>query len=153
MTVRTDPVPEADTLYLGKDGKIHMAEVKNTTNALRQKLNENPKQLERLQEWVGQDPGNRRIRLVVETEAGWTDVFAKGRREKEAVLQRLIDQEVPISIGSRDLSVEQMRELWEAVKRKFTQMQADGTWNGWTDFYNQMSTLAEAESFLGVSLK
>ncbi|HAZ43758.1 MAG TPA: hypothetical protein DDW76_27695 [Cyanobacteria bacterium UBA11369] len=80
-------------------------------------------------------------------------MFAKRKGEKEAVLQGLIDRQVPISIGSRDLSVEQMRELWEAVKRKFTQMQADGTWNGWPDFYNQMSTLAKAESFLGVSLK
>jgi hypothetical protein len=153
VTVRTDPVPEADALYLGQDGKIHMAEVKNTTNALRQKLNENPEQLKRLQEWLDKDPGNRRIRLVVETEAGWTNVFAARKRGDLAVLEELFTQGVPLSIGSYDLSVEQMRELWEAVRRKSAQMEADGTWQGWKNFYNQIPTLADAERFLGVSLK
>ncbi len=53
--------PEADVLYLGHNGKVHIVEVKNTTNALRQNLSDNPEQLERLQDWLGQYPGNRII--------------------------------------------------------------------------------------------
>jgi hypothetical protein len=38
QTINTDKVPEADALYLGADGKIHLDEVKNTATALRNKL-------------------------------------------------------------------------------------------------------------------
>lgn len=47
--VKVDPIYEADVLYLGTDGLIHLDEVKNTANALRNKLSKKPKQIKRMQ--------------------------------------------------------------------------------------------------------
>jgi hypothetical protein len=153
MKVKTDPVPDADVLYLGQNGIVHIDEVKNTANALRQKLNQSPKQLERLQDWLAGDPNKRAIRIVIENETGWTDIFAIRRGEENSVLQRLLNQGVPLSIGSYNLTIEKMGNLKDAIAKKYEKMQLEGTWKGWKDFYNQMSTPANAEKFLGVSLK
>jgi hypothetical protein len=149
--VKIDPVPEADTLYLGQEGIIHLDEVKNTTSALRQKLLKTPDQLQRMKDWrnLGSD---RQIKVVIETESGWTELFA-ARPGETAALRTLIDEKVPLTIGSYNLSVAQMDELWQAVARKFKDMSKQGTWSNWNDFYSHMATLKDAETFLGISLK
>ena len=146
------PVPDADVLYKGTDGITHIEEVKNTASALRQKLDESPKQLSRLQDWRKADPNNRTIRIVIETEAGWTEIFAV-KKNQPAVLTKLIENNVPLSVGSYDFSIEQMKIFPDAIASKAQQMKQNGTWNGWKDFYNQMSTPAKAEEFLGISLR
>jgi hypothetical protein len=150
QTVKIDPVSEADVLYLGTDGKVHLDEVKNTASALRDKLSDSG-QFQRLEEWKAQDPQGREIGLSIENERGWTEVFAQ-RGEEASILERLIDAEVPLSIGSKKLSPEQMQKLLNEVRKQYVKMKADGSWKGWKDFYNEMSTLSDAERFLGVLL-
>jgi hypothetical protein len=150
--VTIDPVPEADTLYLGKDGIIHLDEIKNTGNALRQKLQKTPDQLQRMNRWRHESRADREIRVVIETESRWTEIFAPNGGNKSA-LETLIDQEVPLTIGSYNLSVAQMDKLFKAVGKKFTDMKEQGTFSNWKKFYEEMSTLKDAETFLGISLK
>jgi hypothetical protein len=151
QTVKIDPVPEADVLYLGTDGKIHLDEVKNTAHALREKLSGDSEQFKKLREWKAQDSQGREISFSIENEQGWIEVFAQ-KGEEVPVLEQLKNTGVSLSIGSRKLSPEQMQKLWDAVKNQHTQMRNDGSWKGWKDFYNQISTLSDAERFLGVSL-
>jgi hypothetical protein len=151
VKVEIDPVPDADTLYLGKDGIIHLNEVKNTGNALRQKLQETPDQLRRMKEWRGKSGGDREIRVVIETESRWTQIFGADPGQK-AALRTLIDEEVPLTIGSHNFSVAQMDKLWDAVLAKSKDMSKQRTFSNWNDFYNQMPTLKDAETFLGISL-
>ena len=68
--VKIDPVHEADILYLGTDGLIHLHEVKNTARALRNKLKKKPKQFERMLRWRKEKPDKREIRMVIGTQAG-----------------------------------------------------------------------------------
>jgi hypothetical protein len=150
QTVKTDPVPEADVLYLGTDGKIHLDEVKNTANALRDKVADSD-QLKRLLEWRAEDPQNRAINFAIESENKWTDLFAPNNGQG-AVLQQLEAQNIPLTIGSKKLSPEKIGELWDATLAKSKQMQTDGTWKGWKNFYSYMDTLSNTEKFLGISL-
>jgi hypothetical protein len=71
---------------------------------------------------------------------------------QQAVLQQLEAQNIPLSIGSRRLSPEKMGALWDTTLAKSKQMQTDGTWKGWKDFYSHMDTLSNTEKFLGISL-
>jgi hypothetical protein len=150
QSIKTDPVPEADVLYLGTDGKIHLDEVKNTAGALRDKVADS-EQLKRLLEWRKADPQNRSINFAVESENKWTELFAPNNGQ-QAVLQQLQAQNIPLSIGSRKLNPEKIGELWDATLTKSQQMQANGTWKGWKDFYGRMDTLSNTEKFLGISL-
>ena len=102
-------------------------------------------------QWREADPDNRAIRIAIETERRWTNIFSPG--ENGTVLEQLIRENVPLSIGSYDLSVEQMKTLKKAVEDKYELMDESGTFTNWRNFYDQMSTLADAETFLGVSLK
>ncbi|BAZ10773.1 hypothetical protein NIES4071_25970 [Calothrix sp. NIES-4071] len=149
--VKIDPVSEADALYLGQDGIIHIDEVKNTTNALRQKLLKTPEQLERIREWRDLALGNREIGVIIETESGWTDLFA-ARRGETAALRTLIDEEVPLTIASHRFSVSQMEDLWKAVEIKSEELKKQGNSHNWNDFFSQMQTIKDAETFLGFSI-
>ncbi len=46
-----------------------------------------------------------------------------------------------------------MDDLWNAVVRKYKKLRIQGIWSNWNNFYSQMSTLQEAETFLEISLK
>ncbi len=148
--VKINPVSEADTLYIDNNGIIHIDEVKNTANALRDKLLKTPEQLERMKDWCNLDSVNREIGVVIETENGWTSLFA-ARPGETAVLRTLIDERVPLTIASYNISVFQMEQLWNAVARKSKQLKKQGDWSNWNDFYNKMSTILDAETFLGIS--
>ena len=45
-----------------------------------------------------------------------------------------------------------MDELLEAKEEKVIEMVKQGTWSTWSDFYRQMSTLADTQRFLGITL-
>jgi hypothetical protein len=154
QTVKTDPVPEADALYLGADGKIHLDEVKNTATALRNKLQESPDQLDRLLKWKKASGENREISIAIESEAKWTEIFAPIKHDpgNRTVINLLIEKKVPISIGSQDLNVEQMSKLAQEVINKSKEMKVPGSIS-WKDFYGRMQTIEDAEKFLGVVLK
>jgi hypothetical protein len=110
QTIKTDPVPEADALYLGTDGKIHLDEVKNTAGALRQKMSGDSDQFKRLMDWKAKDPQGREISLAIENEQGWTELFAV-KNGKAAVLDQLRKENVPLTIGSKTLTPDKIDEL------------------------------------------
>ncbi len=116
-TVKIDPVHEADALYLGTDGLIHLHEVKNTANALRQKLKKHPKQLQNMLDWREEKPDQREIRIVIGTEAGWTQIFAP-LNERESALDILINNNISLTIGEHHLTVAMMERLWYGTIRK-----------------------------------
>jgi hypothetical protein len=145
------PVHEADVLYLGTDGLIHLHEVKNTAKALRNKLRKHPKQLDNMLDWREKELDKREIRMVIATEAGWTQVFAV-RDNERAVLKILMDKNVPLTIGECNLSVAKMKELWYAALQKIRTLKKQRAWSGFNQFYRHIYTLLDAENFLGVSL-
>jgi len=150
-TIEIDPVHEADALYLGTDGLIHLHEVKNTATALRNKLKKKPKQLERMLKWRKEEPYKREIRIVIGTEAGWTEVLTI-RHSEPAAFVILKDNDVPLTIGEFNLTLAQMNELWDAIEKKIIVLRKQRAWSGFNAFYRQMPTLLDAERFLGVSL-
>ena len=150
-TIEIDPVHEADILYLGTDGLIHLHEVKNTATALRNKLKKKHQQFERMLRWRRLGPSQREIRIVIGTEVGWTEVLAT-RRQEPTALVILKDHQVPLTIGEFNLTLAQMNELLDAIERKKIELKKQRAWSGFNDFYRQMPTLLDAEHFLGVSL-
>jgi hypothetical protein len=150
-TIKIDPVHEADALYLGTDGLIHLHEVKNTATALRNKLQKKPKQLENMLDWRDQEPDKREIRMVIGTEVGWTQLLAMHPGEL-AALVILKDHEVSITISKYHLTLASMNELWNATVKKTRTLRQQRAWPGFNEFYRQMPTLPDAERFLGVSL-
>lgn len=150
-TIEIDPIHEADALYLGTDGRIHLHEVKNTANALRNKLRKHPKQFQNMLDWREDEPDKREIRIIIATEAGWTQIFA-ARQEKLAVLEILNNHDVGLTIGEYNLTLDQMNELWNATVKKIRTLRKQKAWSGAGQFYRQMPTLLDAEHFLGVSL-
>ena len=94
----------------------------------------------------------REIRIVVATERAWTNLFIVRSESEESALKILVDEDVPLTIGSYDLSVAKMDELLEAKEEKVIEMVKQGTWSTWSDFYRQMSTLADTQRFLGITL-
>ena len=150
-TLKIDPVHEADALYFGTDGLIHLHEIKNTANALRQKLKKHPEQLERMLRWRNSQPDKREIRMVIGTEAGWTQILA-ARQGEPAALRILKDNYIPLTIGECNLTLAKMNELWNATAKKIKILDRQRAWPGFKKFYGQMPTLLDAEHFLGVSL-
>ncbi len=150
-TIEIDPVHEADALYLGTDGIIHLHEVKNTARALCNKLKKKPKQFERMLRWRKLDPSQREIRIIIGTEVGWTQLLAI-RPGEPAALVILKDHQVSITISKYNLTLASMNELWKATVKKTKTLKKQGVWSGFNDFYRQMPTLLDAEPFLGVSL-
>ncbi|MGB0384191.1 MAG: hypothetical protein ACPGWR_05135 [Ardenticatenaceae bacterium] len=117
-TVKIDPVHEADALYLGTDGLIHLHEVKNTTTALRNKLKKKRKQLDNMLDWREKELDQREIRIVIATEAGWTQLFSHSRHERQPVLRTLTKAKIPLTISTHDFTVAQMQKLWDATMSK-----------------------------------
>lgn len=149
--IEIDPVHEADALYLGTDGRIHLHEVKNTASALRNKLRKHPKQLGRLLKWRQVAPDAREIRMVIGTEVGWTQIFAARKGEK-SVLQILTNSRVPLTIGEHHLTLAAMNMLWRATVKKIRVLRKQNADFSFSEFYHQMPTLPDAEKFLGVAL-
>jgi hypothetical protein len=148
-TVKIDPMSELDVLYLGNDAKIHADEVKNTTNAFRDKLGETPAQMANMGAWRAADPGGRTISVVIHSEAGWTDLFRPGKGlNPEAPMEQLIKAGVPLQIAGREWSPAKMQEIWDTVLAKGSV----GPKKPGPDFFKTISTLEDAQKVLGISL-
>lgn len=152
VKVNPAPVPDADVLYLSKDGIVNIIEVKNTANALRQKLIQKPQQLENLSDWV-QEGSNRAARIAIEQEKRWTDIFSPIElgEEQVPVLEALIQANVSLSIGSRNLDITKMKELRKVAQEKYDELVKSRQITP-KQFFNRISTIQKAEQFLGISL-
>ncbi|MGB0383543.1 MAG: hypothetical protein ACPGWR_01855 [Ardenticatenaceae bacterium] len=145
--VKIDPVHEADALYLGTDGLIHLHEVKNTATALRNKLQKKPAQLENMLDWRDQEPDKREITMVIGTEAGWTQLFAKPKGYRESTLEILSNNEISLMIGEYHLTVEQMQKLWYGMVNKAQEL---SMYPPRKEFFDLISTLDRARK-VGIS--
>ena len=114
--VTIEDVNQVDLLYLGTDGKLHMDEVKHTAKALRDKLDETPRQLENLGRWRAKDPGNRVVRVAIDTDERWTELFPTG------AMKTMSKAGVPLDIAGRSWSPAKMDEIWAATEAKARQM-------------------------------
>ena len=146
-TIKIDPVDEADVVWLGSDGVVHLDEVKNTANALTGKLAKNPDYFKKMLEWrdAGGADGPRKVSVTIESESGWTDVFGR-----TAAMRRLIDAGLPLHIAGRTWPPDKLREIWTATEAK---AKALGMWPPGKDFFDKMATLDDAEKFLGITLR
>ncbi len=143
--VTIDPVSEADALYAGTDGRVHLDEVKNTTNALRSKLEKQPQQIERLATWRDAEPG-REVEVAIESQEQWTDLF-RPIPKYGAPLRAMIKNRVPLRIGQYKLTPAKMEELWAKTEAK---AKALNMYPPLQDFFDNMRTLEDAEKFLGI---
>ncbi|NYH43973.1 hypothetical protein HNR22_003700 [Micromonospora jinlongensis] len=115
--VDTGRIPEADLVYQTADGNVHVVEVKATAQTVANKFRSDPAQLERMLDWRDGAPG-REVSVRVGTDEGWTGLFSRaGNDPPQMAIERLADQNVPITIGGRTLSGEQLTALHQAVER------------------------------------
>ncbi|WP_330464734.1 hypothetical protein [Micromonospora zamorensis] len=115
--VDTGRIPEADLVYQTADGNVHVVEVKAAAQTVANKFRSDPAQLERMLDWRDGAPG-REVSIRVGTDEGWTGLFSRaGNNPPQMAIERLADQNVPITIGGRTLSGEQLAALHQAVER------------------------------------
>ncbi|WP_328849100.1 hypothetical protein [Micromonospora zamorensis] len=115
--VDTGRIPEADLVYQTADGNVHVVEVKAAAQTVANKFRSDPAQLERMLDWRDAAPG-REVSIRVGTDEGWTGLFSRaGNNPPQMAIERLADQNVPITIGGRTLSGEQLAALHQAVER------------------------------------
>ncbi|MCG5469364.1 hypothetical protein LADH09A_003272, partial [Micromonospora sp. LAH09] len=115
--VDTGRIPEADLVYQTADGNVHVVEVKAAAQTVANKFKSHPAQLERMLEWRAAAPG-REVSVRVGTDEGWTGLFSKTSNDPpQLAIERLAAQNVPITIGGRTLSGEQLADLHQAVER------------------------------------
>ena len=112
VTVNIAPVQEADALYLGRDGKVHIDEVKQTVRALRNTLQHAPDQLQNLATWRDQVPQEREVRIVVDRQARWMNLFDKiDEKHPESPSDLLVAHRIPIQIGDITFSPGNLESL------------------------------------------
>jgi hypothetical protein len=111
--VDTGRVPQADLIYLTTDGRVHLEEVKTTASAAANKL-DNSNQFQRMLDWRAAAAG-REIAVRIGTDERWTDLFRYAGDQPGPIIQQLADQNVPIVIGGRILTPDQMNRLHQAT--------------------------------------
>ncbi|GGW36789.1 hypothetical protein AB0E64_06705 [Streptomyces caelestis] len=82
-------IPDADVAYRGKDGKVHVAEVKNRGNATTQASL--PAQAQRLGDWQKTAPG-RVARYEIATTKDWQKIFDKFQYKKQSKAQKAVNE-------------------------------------------------------------
>lgn len=119
VTVRIDPVKEADALYLGNDGKVHLEEVKANAGLFRKKVSGNANQFNNLKSWAGRTPAGepeRVIAVIIDSAADWSQIaLPLGGNHANSPIRLLIDAQVSIVIGGIKLEPDQLRKLDTAV--------------------------------------
>lgn len=119
-TVRLTPINEADLLYLGNDGKVHVREVKTTARALQKTFDSSPDQLTNLAIWRDHVPEKRDALVVLRSEKEWTALFSSSQSVTD-VLTTLVECRIPIQIGSALFSPEDLLALKEKVDRALSE--------------------------------
>ncbi|PRX97405.1 hypothetical protein [Allonocardiopsis opalescens] len=117
IEVRAYPVAEADVIYAGNDGRIHLYEIKNTAQALANKIRKSTDQLRRMVQWRDADPDGRRVAVHIGTDQGWTGLLSLMKREDDRsyIVNELIEREIPLLLGSHQLDPERLERLKEAA--------------------------------------
>ncbi|MFJ4549197.1 hypothetical protein ACIP4X_08200 [Streptomyces sp. NPDC088817] len=142
-------IEDADTLYKGKDGKVHVVEVKNTGNATIKA--EFERQVEDLARWRGKDGAGRAVHVDIATNDKWSNIFSGYKTGKrDGVKYRppgtpattLAKNNVPVRIAGQDVSPGQLARMQAEIDAR----RAAGTME-----WSRMTTPKEAMEYLGVS--
>ncbi|WP_236239443.1 hypothetical protein [Streptomyces sp. CC228A] len=145
-------IDDADVVYKGKDGKVHVVEVKNTANATTQASM--PAQAERLADWAAQDGANppRAARYEIQTQQGWDRIFDGFQRDKKTgttppgtPAQTFADNGLTARVAGQDITPSQltaMNDAWNAKSDAEKQAARDS---------GKMKDPKTAMEYLGVS--
>ncbi|WP_159024984.1 hypothetical protein [Streptomyces sp. CB01373] len=148
-SVDISDVHDADTLYKGKDGKVHVVEVKNTGNATIKADFE--RQVEDMARWQGKDGAGRAVRVDIATDEKWSNIFSgykSGKRDgvkyrpPGTPASTLAKNNVPVRIAGQDISPGQLARMQAEIDAR----RAAGTME-----WSRMATPKEAMEYLGVS--
>lgn len=150
--VDVSTIDDVDVAYKGKDGKVHVVEVKNTANATTQASL--PAQAKRLADWAkesGVTPP-RAARYQIETPKDWDKIFNGFQKDKKTgttppgtPAQTIADNGLGARIAGQDVTPKQLKDM-------------DAAWNAKTDAEKQaardsgkMKDPKSAMEYLGVS--
>ncbi|WP_433916571.1 Flp family type IVb pilin [Streptomyces sp. NBC_01744] len=150
--VDVSTIDDVDVAYKGKDGKVHVVEVKNTANATTQASL--PAQAKRLADWAkesGVTPP-RAARYQIETPKDWDKIFNGFQKDKKTgttppgtPAQTIADNGLGARIAGQDVTPKQLKDM-------------DAAWNSKTDAEKQaardsgkMKDPKSAMEYLGVS--
>ncbi|MFJ3244565.1 hypothetical protein [Streptomyces sp. NPDC086782] len=148
-SVDISDIQDADTLYKGKDGKVHVVEVKNTGNATIKADFE--RQVEDMARWQGKDGAGRAVRVDIATNDKWSNIFSGYKTGKrDGVKYRppgtpastLAKNNVPVRIAGQDISPGRLARMQAEIDAR----RAAGTMD-----WQRMTTPKEAMEYLGVS--
>jgi Flp pilus assembly pilin Flp len=142
-------IPDADVAYRGKDGKVHVVEVKNTGNATTKGSISD--QVDRLGEWQKAEPG-RVARYEIASTKGWQKIFdgfkpkKRGERAPEGTpASRMAKNEVGARIAGQEVTPAQLRAMNDAWNAKSEAEKYDALRSG------KMKDPKTAMEYLGVS--
>ncbi|MFC9246782.1 hypothetical protein ACFT7S_23150 [Streptomyces sp. NPDC057136] len=150
--VDVSAIDDVDVAYKGKDGKVHVVEVKNTANATTQASL--PAQAKRLADWAQEGGATppRAARYEIETSKDWDKIFNGFQKDKKTgtsppgtPAQTIADNGLGVRIAGQDVTPKQLKDL-------------DAAWNSKTDAEKQaardsgkMKDPKSAMEYLGVS--
>lgn len=110
-------VPDADVLYKGRDGRVHLVEVKNTVNPTRQP--EFVGKINTLSEWKKANPG-RATRVEIDKPDKWTEVFRPIKGQKVSPAQLMDEKGVDARIGDASFTAKQLGDMQRALEAKYS---------------------------------
>ncbi|GHD93658.1 AI-2E family transporter [Streptomyces naganishii] len=148
-SVDISDINDADVLYKGNDGKVHVVEVKNTGNATIKADFE--RQVEDMARWQAKDGGGRAARVDIATNDKWSNIFSgykSGKRDgvkykpEGTPATTLAKNNVPVRIAGQDISPGQLAKVQSEIDAR----RAAGTMD-----WSRMKTPKEAMEYLGVS--
>ncbi|MDQ0750977.1 Flp pilus assembly pilin Flp [Streptomyces africanus] len=116
-TVDVSNVPDADVLYKGRDGRVHLVEVKNTVNPTRQP--EFVGKINTLSEWTKANP-SRTTRVEIDKPDKWTEVFRPIKGQKVSPAQLMNEKGVDARIGDASFTAQQLGDMQRALEAKYS---------------------------------
>ncbi|MER7402138.1 hypothetical protein ABT373_06490 [Streptomyces sp. NPDC000070] len=142
-------IPDADVAYRGRDGKVHVVEVKNTGNATTK--GSIATQVKRLGEWQKAEPG-RVARYEIASTRGWQKIFDGFKPKKRGEVapegtpaSSMADNEVGARIAGQGVTPAQLRAMNDAWNAKSEAEKYDALRSG------KMKDPRTAMEHLGVS--
>ncbi|WP_143589879.1 hypothetical protein [Streptomyces africanus] len=141
-------IPDADVAYRGKDGKVHVVEVKNTGNATTK--GSIATQVDRLGAWQRAEPG-RVARYEIASTKGWQKIFdgfkppKRGEAPPGTPASRMAQNEVGARIAGQEVTPAQLKALNDAWNAKSEAEKYDALRSG------KMKDPKTAMGYLGVS--
>ncbi|MFF7732886.1 hypothetical protein [Streptomyces sp. NPDC007984] len=115
-TVDVSKVPDADVLYKGRDGRVHLVEVKNTVNPTRQP--EFVGKINTLSEWKKANPSTA-TRVEIDKSDKWTEVFRPIKGQKISPAQLMNEKGVDARIGDASFTAKQLGAMQRALEEKY----------------------------------